>query len=106
MPPECCTRKSSICLFATPVNQRYIVDQTVFRIVMLIHAIAVWKQLSVLDRLLSPLILLAMILGVILSEFAPRVREALNTTHFNGVSVRQYTTLVLHSVHITHPYLQ
>ncbi|KAF5351621.1 hypothetical protein D9756_007440 [Leucocoprinus leucothites] len=47
----------------------------------------IWRKLSVLDRLLSPLILLAMILGVILSEFAPRFRERLNTVHFDSVSV-------------------
>ncbi|EKM76030.1 hypothetical protein AGABI1DRAFT_63880, partial [Agaricus bisporus var. burnettii JB137-S8] len=47
----------------------------------------VWQQLSWLDRLLSPLILLAMILGTILSEFTPQVRQALNVAHFNGVSV-------------------
>ncbi|KAJ3565905.1 hypothetical protein NP233_g7344 [Leucocoprinus birnbaumii] len=47
----------------------------------------VWRKLSVLDRLLSPLILLAMILGVVLSEFAPGFRERLNTVHFDSVSV-------------------
>ncbi|KXN90163.1 Arsenite resistance protein ArsB, partial [Leucoagaricus sp. SymC.cos] len=43
-------------------------------------------QLSVLDRLLSPLILLAMISGVILGEFVPSFRERLDTVHFDSVS--------------------
>jgi len=47
------------------------------------------QKLSILDRLLTPLIILAMILGVIIEEFAPHVREAFDTARFDSVSVRE-----------------
>jgi len=48
-----------------------------------------FKELSLLDRLLTPLVLLSMIIGVIIGEFVPRVREALDTAKFESVSIRK-----------------
>jgi hypothetical protein len=47
-----------------------------------------FKELSIQDKLLSPFILLAMILGVVIGEFAPNVRNALDTAKFESVSLR------------------
>lgn len=49
-----------------------------------------FKELSTQDKLLSPFILLAMILGVVIGEFAPKVRTALDTAKFESVSLRMY----------------
>ncbi|KIM41603.1 hypothetical protein M413DRAFT_445579 [Hebeloma cylindrosporum] len=46
-----------------------------------------FKGLSIQDKLLSPFILLAMILGVIIGEFAPNVHNALDTAKFESVSL-------------------
>lgn len=48
-------------------------------------------QLSILDRLLTPLILLCMIVGVIIGEFVPNVQHAFDTVRFKSVSVREYS---------------
>ena len=48
-----------------------------------------FDELSILDKLLSPFILLSMILGVILGEFAPSVRVKLDTVKLHGVSLRE-----------------
>ncbi|KAK7688387.1 hypothetical protein QCA50_008760 [Cerrena zonata] len=47
----------------------------------------VFKQLSLLDRLLTPLILLCMIVGVIIGEFVPNVQAAFDTVQLRSVSV-------------------
>lgn len=47
------------------------------------------KELSLLDRLLTPLVLIAMIVGVIIGEFVSGVQEAFNTATFADVSLRQ-----------------
>lgn len=47
-------------------------------------------QLSWLDRLLSPLILLSMIIGVIIGEFAPNVQSTFDTVKLHNVSARSY----------------
>ncbi|TDL26612.1 arsenical-resistance protein ACR3 [Rickenella mellea] len=47
----------------------------------------IYKELSLLDRLLTPFIILCMILGVIIGEFAGDVQKAFNTIEFYGVSV-------------------
>ena len=49
-----------------------------------------FKELSIQDKLLSPFILLAMILGVVIGEFVPNVRNALDTAKFESVSLRMY----------------
>lgn len=49
-----------------------------------------FKKLGLLDRLLTPAILLAMIVGVIIGEFAPNVQSAFNTIQLDSVSVRKY----------------
>lgn len=49
----------------------------------------IFKKLGILDRLLTPAILLAMIIGVVIGEFVPRVQQAFNTARFEGVSVRE-----------------
>ncbi|KAF4623598.1 hypothetical protein D9613_002367 [Agrocybe pediades] len=46
-----------------------------------------FKELSILDKMLTPLVLLSMIIGVIIGEFVPRVREALDTAKFQSVSI-------------------
>ncbi|KIM91942.1 hypothetical protein PILCRDRAFT_57518 [Piloderma croceum F 1598] len=48
---------------------------------------ALFQKLNILDRLLTPAILVFMILGVIIGEFAPHVQEAFDTARFDGVSV-------------------
>ena len=47
------------------------------------------SRLSLLDRLLAPLILLCMIVGVLIGVFVNGVQEAFNTVEFHGVSVRE-----------------
>ncbi|KAJ7151239.1 sodium bile acid symporter family-domain-containing protein [Mycena filopes] len=47
----------------------------------------VFKRLSILDRLLTPAILLAMIVGVLIGEYVPTVQDAFNTARFDGVSI-------------------
>ncbi|KDR70682.1 hypothetical protein GALMADRAFT_229986 [Galerina marginata CBS 339.88] len=46
-----------------------------------------FKKLGILDRLLSPLIILFMIVGVIIGEFAPGIQQAFDTVRFHSVSV-------------------
>ncbi|KAF9555206.1 arsenical-resistance protein ACR3 [Agrocybe pediades] len=46
-----------------------------------------FKELSIMDKMLTPLVLLSMIIGVIIGEFVPRVREALDTAKFQSVSI-------------------
>ncbi|CAA7266064.1 unnamed protein product [Cyclocybe aegerita] len=48
---------------------------------------APFKELSILDKLLTPFVFVSMIVGIILGEFAPGVRDALDTAKFVGVSV-------------------
>ena len=50
------------------------------------------RSLSILDRLLAPLVLLAMILGVIIGVYAPNVQNAFNGAKLAGTSVRPYPT--------------
>jgi ACR3 family arsenite transporter len=50
---------------------------------------AIFTRLSILDRLLTPAILVCMIMGVVIGEFAPHVQEAFNTARLDGVSVRE-----------------
>lgn len=49
----------------------------------------VFKELSLLDRLLTPIILLAMVVGVLIGVFVPGVQKAFDTVSLNGVSVRE-----------------
>ncbi|KAG6835560.1 hypothetical protein H0H93_016995 [Arthromyces matolae] len=49
----------------------------------------IFKKLSLLDKLLSPLIIIAMIVGVVIGEFVPGVQAAFDTVRFNSVSVRE-----------------
>ncbi|KAH9990653.1 sodium bile acid symporter family-domain-containing protein [Russula compacta] len=46
-----------------------------------------FKKLSIVDRLLTPAILVAMIIGVVIGEFAPNVQHAFDTIRFDSVSV-------------------
>ncbi|ORY26594.1 sodium bile acid symporter family-domain-containing protein [Naematelia encephala] len=50
-------------------------------------ALALVKSLSILDRFLAPLVLLAMILGVIIGVYAKGVQSAFNGAKFAGTSV-------------------
>ncbi|KAG6920091.1 hypothetical protein DXG01_010159 [Tephrocybe rancida] len=47
----------------------------------------IFKKLSLLDKLLSPLIILVMIIDVVIGEFVPGVQAAFDTVRFNSVSV-------------------
>ena len=51
--------------------------------------LGIFKQLSLLDRLLTPLILLCMIIGVIIGELVPNLQAAFDTVRFQSVSVRK-----------------
>ncbi|KAF8621536.1 hypothetical protein AX15_007708 [Amanita polypyramis BW_CC] len=44
------------------------------------------SELSIVDRLLSPLIIIVMIVGVIIGEYAPNVQHAFDTVRFDSVS--------------------
>ncbi|KAH7883086.1 sodium bile acid symporter family-domain-containing protein [Phlebopus sp. FC_14] len=46
-----------------------------------------FQKLGILDRLLTPLILLCMVAGVIIGEFVPGVQPAFDTVQFASVSV-------------------
>jgi ACR3 family arsenite efflux pump ArsB len=55
------------------------------------NKVAILSSLSLLDRFLAPIILIAMILGVIIGVYADGVEEAFNGARFAGVSVREFT---------------
>ncbi|KAG2142204.1 sodium bile acid symporter family-domain-containing protein [Suillus cothurnatus] len=48
---------------------------------------ALFQKLSVLDRLLTPAILVCMVVGVVIGVFVPGVQQAFDTVKFYGVSV-------------------
>ncbi|KAF9225010.1 arsenical-resistance protein ACR3 [Gyrodon lividus] len=48
---------------------------------------ALFQRLSILDRLLTPLILICMVIGVVIGEFVPGVQPAFDTVQFDSVSV-------------------
>ena len=52
------------------------------------HA-ALFRELSIQDRLLSPLIILVMVIGVVVGNYRPNVQHAFETVRFYGVSVRK-----------------
>jgi ACR3 family arsenite efflux pump ArsB len=62
-------------------------SELVFLIVLIAD---LWKSLSWVDRLLAPCVLIAMIIGVILGNFAEEgVNRAFNgSAQWNGVSIR------------------
>ncbi|TFK25533.1 arsenical-resistance protein ACR3 [Coprinopsis marcescibilis] len=47
----------------------------------------VFQELSLLDRLLTPLIIVTMIIGVVLGNYVPQIKVALDTAKFQNVSV-------------------
>ncbi|KAF7350128.1 Arsenite resistance protein ArsB [Mycena venus] len=53
----------------------------------LCKTIDVFKRLSILDRLLTPAILITMVVGVIIGEYVSTVQDAFNTARFDGVSI-------------------
>lgn len=73
--------------------------QILINIIVLIKSLgpAPFRELSITDRLLTPLILCSMILGVVLGEFAPKMREALNAAKFDKVSLRKSISLFQNS---------
>lgn len=48
-----------------------------------------FQRLGILDRLLTPLILIFMVVGVLIGEFVPGVQPAFDTVQFDSVSVRE-----------------
>jgi ACR3 family arsenite transporter len=67
---------------------------------MLWHT-GIFHKLSILDRFLTPAILLTMIIGVIIGEFVPSIQQAFDVARFDSVSVRKSTTTA-HTGHLTH----
>ena len=63
------------------------------------YHIAIFKELGLLDRLLTPLIILFMIIGVVIGEFAPHIRDAFDTVRFDSVSVRALFPNIRHFLH-------
>lgn len=59
---------------------------------------ALMKKLGILDRLLTPAILLCMIAGVLIGNYVPGVQEAFDTARFQSVSARTYLPQ-----HLQHP---
>ncbi|KAG1740527.1 uncharacterized protein EDB91DRAFT_1053214 [Suillus paluster] len=55
----------------------------------------VFQKLSILDRLLTPAIVICMIVGVFIGEFVPGVQQAFDTVRFYSVSVRKRKYCVL-----------
>lgn len=55
---------------------------------------ALFRELSLFDKLLTPLILVFMIIGIVIGEFSPSIRDALNTVQFHSVSVREFPRYV------------
>ena len=51
---------------------------------------ALFQRLGILDRLLTPLILISMIVGVVIGEFVPGVQSVFDTVQFDSVSVRRW----------------
>ena len=69
---------------------------------MIIAPSSPFKELSILDRLLTPSVFIAMVVGVLIGEFAPNVRTTLNTAKFNGVSIRaQFFPLMIGKINFT-----
>jgi len=60
---------------------------------------ALFQKLSILDRSLTPAILVCMVVGVVIGEFVPGVQQAFDTVKFYSVSVRKYISLVRHAYH-------
>ncbi|KAG6824625.1 hypothetical protein H0H92_006314 [Tricholoma furcatifolium] len=48
---------------------------------------AVFKQLGLLDKLLSPLIIATMIIGVVLGEYVPSIQPAFDTVRFDTIAI-------------------
>ncbi|KAF7350344.1 Arsenite resistance protein ArsB [Mycena venus] len=57
-----------------------------------------FKRLSILDRLLTPAILIAMIVGVLIGEYVPNVQEAFDLARFDGVSIPIVIGLIVMNV--------
>ena len=61
--------------------------------VLLIYLTALMKKLSVLDRLLTPAILVCMVVGVLIGNYVPGVQAAFDTARFQSVSARKLLSL-------------
>jgi hypothetical protein len=53
------------------------------------EAVDLFKKLSIIDRIITPLIFIAMVVGIIIGEFAPNVQRAFDTARINNVSARE-----------------
>jgi ACR3 family arsenite transporter len=56
---------------------------------------AVFRELSIQDRLLSPLIIVVMVIGVVVGNYRPNIQHAFQTARFYGVSVPIAVGLIL-----------
>ena len=50
-----------------------------------------FKKLSIVDRLLTPLILITMVIGVVVGKFTPNIQKAFDTARFDSVPARECT---------------
>ncbi|KII92144.1 hypothetical protein PLICRDRAFT_172280 [Plicaturopsis crispa FD-325 SS-3] len=60
-----------------------------------LEAAALFKELGIMDKLLTPAILVTMIVGVVIGEFVPSVQPAFDTVRFDSVSVPIAIGLIL-----------
>lgn len=55
----------------------------------LTSSLVLFRRLGIFDRLLTPLILVSMVVGVLIGDFVPGVQAAFDTVKFDSVSVRE-----------------
>jgi hypothetical protein len=55
----------------------------------LTSSVVLFKKLGIFDRLLTPLILVSMVVGVLIGNFVPGIQAAFDTVKLDSVSVRE-----------------
>ncbi|EAU91316.2 arsenite transporter [Coprinopsis cinerea okayama7 len=50
----------------------------------------IFSELSIFDKLLTPLIIVTMVVGVVLGEYVPSIKDGLDAAKFHNVSLRMY----------------
>ncbi|KAJ3490401.1 hypothetical protein NLI96_g1499 [Meripilus lineatus] len=56
-------------------------------VIKLAPSTGIFRRLSVIDKLLTPAIFVAMVVGIVIGEFVPSVQEAFDTVQFKSVSL-------------------
>lgn len=59
-------------------------------VIKLAPSTGIFRRLSVIDKLLTPAIFVAMVVGIVIGEFVPSVQEAFDTVQFKSVSLREH----------------